>query len=157
MRIPDHLTCLLRYIYASQEAAVRTRHGETHWFNTGKGVWQGSILAPCLFKLYANYIIWNARLEDSQTGIEIVGRNINNFRYVADATLMAESEEELKNLLMRVKEESENAGLKFNIQKTKITGNWCHHFIVNRWGKSGNRFIFLGLQNHCGQWLQSQN
>ena len=118
--IPDHLTCLLRNLYASQEATVRTGHGTTDWFQIVKGVRQGYILLPCLFNLYAEYIMRNAGLEEAQAGIKIAGRNINNFRYADDTTLMAESEEELKSLLMKVKEESENTGLTLNIQKTKI-------------------------------------
>ena len=105
--IPDHLTCLLRNLYAGQEAAVRTGHGKTDWFQVGKGVRQGYILSPCLFNLYAEYIMKNAGLDEAQTGIKIAGRNINHLRYVDDTTLMAESEEELKSLLMNVKEESE--------------------------------------------------
>ena len=118
MEIPDPLTCLLRNLYAGQEAIVRTGHGTTDWFQIGKGVRQGCILSPCLFNLYAEYIIRNAGLEDA--GIKIAGRNINNLRYADDTTLMAESEEELKSLLMKVKEESEEVGLKLNIRKTKI-------------------------------------
>ena len=120
MGIPDHLTCLLRKPYAGQEATVRTGHGTTHWFPTGKGVHQGCILSPCLFDLHAEYIVRNAGLEETQAGIKIAGRNINNLRYTDDTTLMAESEEELKSLLMKVKEESEKAGLRLNIQKTNI-------------------------------------
>ena len=119
MGIPDHLTCLLRNLYASQEAAVRTRHGTTDWFQIGKEVCQVYVLSPCLFNLYAEYIMQNARLDEAQAGIKIVGRNINNLIYADDTTLMVESEE-LKSLLMKVKEESENVGLKLNIQKTKI-------------------------------------
>ena len=107
MGIPDHLTCLLRNLYAGQEATVRTGHGTTDWFQIGKGVPQGCILSPCLFNLYAGYIMKNAGLEEAQAGIKIAGRNINNFRYADDTTLMSESEEELKSLLMKVKEESE--------------------------------------------------
>ena len=107
MGIPNHLTCLLRNLYADQEATVRNRHG-TGWFQTGKGVREGCILSPCLFNLYAEYIMQNAGLHESQAGITIAGRNINNLRYADDTTLMAESEEKLKSLLMRVKEESEN-------------------------------------------------
>ena len=114
------LTCLLRNLYAGQEATVRTGHGTTDWFQIGKGVPQGYILSPCLFNLYAEYIMRNAGLEEAQAGIKIAGRNINNLRYADDTTLMAESEEELKSLLMKVKEESEKDGLKLNIQKTKI-------------------------------------
>ena len=119
MGIPDHLTCLLRDLYASQEAIVRTGHGTTDWFQIGKGVRQGCILSPCLFNFYAEYIKRNVGLDEAQSGIKIAGRNINNLRYADDTTLMAESEEELKSLLMKVKE-SEKAGLKLNIQKTKI-------------------------------------
>ena len=116
--IPDHLTCLLRTLYAGQEATVRTGHGTTDWFQTGKGVCQGCILSPCLFNLCAENIMRNAGLDEAQAGIKITGRNISNLRYAVDTTLMAESEEELKSLLMKVKEESEKAGLKLNIQKT---------------------------------------
>ena len=118
--IPDHLTCLLRTVYAGEEATVRTGHGTTDWFQVGKGVSQGCILSSCLFNLYAEYIIRNARLEETQAGIRIAGRNINNLRYTDDTTLMAESEEEFKSLLMKVKEESEKVDLKLNIQKVKI-------------------------------------
>ena len=120
MGIPDNLTCLLRNLYAGQEATVRTGHGTTVWFQIGKGVRQGCILSPCLFNLFAEYIMRKAGLEKPQAGIKIAGRNINNLRYADDNTLMAESEEELKSLLMKVKEESEQVGLKFNIQITKI-------------------------------------
>ena len=120
MGIPDHLTCLLKNLYAGQEATVRTGHGPTDWFQIRKGVRQGCILSLCLFNLYPEYILRNARLNETQAGIKIAGRNINNLRYADDTTLMAEIEEELKSLLMKVKEESEKAGLKLNIQKTKI-------------------------------------
>ena len=120
MGIPDHLTCLLRNLYAGQKSTVRTGHGTTDWFQIGQGVRQGCILSPCLFNFYAEYIKRNAGLEETQTGIQIARRNINNLRYADDTTLMAESEEELKSLLMKVKVESEKAGLKVNIQKTKI-------------------------------------
>ena len=120
MGVPDHLTCLLRNLYPGQEATVRTGHGTTHWFQTGKGVHQGCILSPCLFNLHAKYIMRNAGLEEAQAGNKIARRNINNLRYADDTTFMAESEEELKSLLMKVKEESEKVGLKLNIQKTKI-------------------------------------
>ena len=120
MGIPDQLTCLLRNLYAGQEATVRTGHGTTDWFRIGKGVHQGCILSPCLFNLYAEYIRRKAGLEEAQAGIKITGRNINNLRYAEDPTLMAESEDELKHLLMKVKEESEEVGLKLNIQTTKI-------------------------------------
>ena len=150
MGIPDHLTCLLRNLYAGQEATVRTGHGTTEWFQIGKGVHQGCILSPCLFNLYAEYIIRNARLDEAQAGINIARRNINNFRYADDTTLMAESEE-LKSLLMKVKEESEKVGLKLNIQKTKIKASSP----ITSWQIDGetignsNRLYFLGLQNQC--------
>jgi len=118
--MPDHLTCLLINLYAGQEATVRTGHGTTDWFQIGKGVCQGCLLSPCLFYLYAEYIMRNAAMEEAQAGIKIAGRNINNLRQADDNTLMAESEEELKSLLMKVKVESEKVGLKLNIQKTKI-------------------------------------
>ena len=120
MGIPDHQTCPLRNLYAGQEATVRTGHGTTDWFQIGKGIRQGYILSPCLFDLYAEYIMRNVGLEETQAGIKIPRRNINNLRYPDDTTLMVESEEELKSLLMKVKEESEKVGLKFSIQKTKI-------------------------------------
>ena len=118
--IPDHLTCLLRNLDAGQKSTVRTRHETTDWFQIRKGVDQGCILSPCLFNLHAEYIIWNAGLNEAQAGIKTAGRNANNLRYADDTTLMAQSEEELKSLLMKVKEESENVGLKLNIKKTKI-------------------------------------
>ena len=120
MGILDHLTCFLRNLYAGQEATVRTGHGTTDWFQIGKVVRQSCILSPCLFNFYAKYIMRNAGLEEAQAGIKIAGRNINNLRHADDTTLMAESEEELKSLLIKVKEESEKVGLKLNIQKTKI-------------------------------------
>ena len=119
MGIPDHLTCLLRNLYAGQEAKVRTGHGTTDWFQIGKGVLQGCILSPCLFNLYAEYIMRNVGLEEAQAGIKFARRNINNLRYADGTTLMAESEEELKILLMKVKEENEKVGLKLSVQKTK--------------------------------------
>ena len=129
MGILDHLTCLLRNLYAGQEATVRTGHGATDWFQTGEGVRQGCILSPCLFTFYAEYIMRNAGLEEAQAGIKIARRNINNLRYADDSTLMAESEEP-KSLLMKVKEESEKVGLKLSIQKTKIMASGlitsCH-------------------------------
>ena len=120
MGLPDHLTCLFRNLYASQEARIRTGHGTTNWFQIGKGVCQGCVLSLSLFNFYAEYIMRNTGLEEAQAGIKIAGRNINNLRYADDTTLLAESEEELKSLLMKVKEESEKIGLKLNIQKTKI-------------------------------------
>ena len=136
MGIPAHLTCLLRNLYAGQEATVRTGHGTTDWFQRGKGVCQGCILSPCLFKLYAEYNMRNSGLEEAQAGIRIAGRNINNLRYADDTTLMAESEEELKSFLMK---ENEDHGI------------WSHHFIGNRWENTGNsgRLHLFGLQNHC--------
>ena len=119
MGIPDHLTCLLRNLYAGQTATVRTGHGTTDWFQIGKGVRQGCILSPCLFNFYAEYIIRNTGLEETQAGIKISGRNINNLRYADDTTLMAESEEELKSLLMKVKEESEKVGLNLTFRKRR--------------------------------------
>ena len=119
MGIPDHLTCLLRNLYAGQESTVRTGHGTTDWFQIGKGVRQRCILSPCLFNFYAEYIMRNFGLEETQAGIKIAWRNINNLRYADETTLMAESEEELKSLLIKVKEENEKVGLKLNIQKTK--------------------------------------
>ena len=142
MRIPEHLTCLLRSLYAGQEATVRTGHGPTDWFQIGKGVRQGYILSPCLFNLYAEYIMRNAGLEEAQAGIKIAARNINNLRYVDDTTLTAESEEELKSLLMKVKEESEKVGLKLNIQKMKIMASSP----ITSWeidGETVSHFIFL--------------
>ena len=120
MGIPDHLTCLLRNLYAGQEATVRTRHGTGDWLQIGKRVHQGYISSPCLFNFYAEYIMRNARLDEAQAEIKIAGRSINNLRYADDTTLIAESEEELKSLLIKVKEESENVDLKLNIQKMKI-------------------------------------
>ena len=120
MEIPDHLTCLQRNLYAGQEATVRAGHGKTYWFQIRQGVCEGCISSPCLFNLYAEYIMRNAGLEEAQAGIKTAGRNINNLSYADDTTLMAESKEELKSLLMKVKEESEKVGLKLNIQKTKI-------------------------------------
>ena len=120
MGIPDYFTYLLRNLYAGQEATVRTGHGTMDWFQMGKGVHEGCILSPCLSNLYAEYIMRNARLDEAHTGIKIAGRNIKNFRYTGDTTFMAESEEELKSLLMKVKKESEKASLKLNIEKTEI-------------------------------------
>ena len=142
--ILDRLTCLLRDPYAGQEATVRTRHETTDWFKIGKGVHQGYILSPCLFNFYAEYILQQAGLDELQAGMKIAGRNINNFRYADETTFMAESEEELKSLLMRVKEESEKTSLKLNIQKIKIMAS-----SPSVHGTS-DRFYILGLQNHCG-------
>ena len=133
MGIPDHLTCLLRNLYADQEATVRTGHGTMDWFKIEKRVHQGCILSPCLFNFYAEYIMQNAGLAESQAGIKTARRNSNNLRYAGDTTLMAESEEKLKNLLMKVKGESGKAGLRLNIQKTKIMASGP--IMANRWGK----------------------
>ena len=156
--IPDHLTYLLINLYAAQEATVRTGHGTIDWFEIGKGACQGYILSLCLFNLYAEYIIRNARLEEAQAGIKIAGRNINNLRYADDSTLMAESEEELKSLLMKVEEESEKAGLKLNIQKIKIMASSP----ITSWQIDGETVetvtdYLWGLQNHCRWWLQLWN
>ena len=150
MGIPEHLTCLLRNLYAGQEATVRTGHGTTDWFQIGKGVCKGCILSPCLFNLYVEYIMRNAGLEEAHAGIKIARRNINNniniIRYADDTTLMAESEEELKSILMKVKEVSENVGLKPNIQKTKImaSGPVTSWQIDGETGGTVSDFIFLG-------------
>ena len=146
MEIPDHLTCLLRNLYAGQEATVSPRHGTTDWLQIGKGVRQGCMLPPCLFNLYAEYIMRNAGLDEAQTGISIAGRNINNLRYADDTTLMAESQHELK-ILLKVTEESEKVGLKCNVQKTKILASDP----ITSWQIDGEtvRDYFGGLQNHC--------
>ena len=130
MRIPDHLTCLLKNLYAGQEATVKTGHETMDWFQISKEVHQSCILSPCLFNLYAEYIMQNARLDEAQAGIKIARKNINNLRYADDTTLMAENEEELKSLLMKVKVESKKVGLKLNIQKTK---SW--HLVPSLHGK----------------------
>ena len=143
---PDHLTCLLRNLYAGQEATVRTGHGTRDWFQIGKEVCQGCILSPCLFNLYAQYIMRNAGLEEAQAGIKIVGRNINNLRYADDTTFMAESEEELKNLLMKVKEKSEKVGLKVNIQKTKIMASG----LITAWQIDGETMEIVTDINFLG-------
>ena len=146
MGIPDHLTCLLRNLYAGQEATVRTGHGATDWFQIGEGVLQGCILSPCLFNLCAEYIMRNARLEEAQAGIKIARRNINHLRYTDDTTVMADSEEELKSLLMKVKEESEKVGLKLNIQKTKsmVSGPIISWQIDGETAETMADFIFRG-------------
>ena len=146
MEIPDHLTCLLRNLYAGQETTIRTGHGTTDWFQTGKGVRQGYTLSPCLFNFYAEYTMRNAGLEEAQAGIKITRRNINNLRYADDTNFMAESKEKLKSLLMKLKEESEKANLKLNIQKTKIMASGP----ITSWEIDGETmetvtdFIFLG-------------
>ena len=160
MGIPDHLTCLLGNLYAGQEATVKTIQGTMDWFQIGKGVHQSCILSPCLFNLYAESIMWNARPDEAQAGIKIAGRNINNLRYAYDTTFLAESEEEIKSLLMKVKEEIEKADLKLSIQKKYIYQDICSYpFMVNGWGKNGNndRLYFLSLQNYWGCWLQPRN
>ena len=152
MGIPDHLTCLLRNLYAGQEATVRTGHGTTDWFQMGKGVHQGCILSPCVFNLYAEYIMRYAGLEETQAGIKIAGRNINHLRYADDTTLMTESEEELKSLLMKVKVESEKIGLKLDIQKMKIMASGP----ITSWEIDGETmetvtdFTFLGSKITAG-------
>ena len=145
----DPLTCLLRNLHAGQEATVRSGYGTMDWFQIGKRIRQGCILSLCLLNLYAENIMRNARLDEPQAGIKIAGRNIDNLRYADDTTLMAEREEELKNLLTKVKEQSEKAG--FNIQKNEDHGTQSNHFMANRWGNKGNsdRLYCLGLQNHC--------
>ncbi|XP_060260168.1 uncharacterized protein LOC132658359 [Ovis aries] len=150
MGIPDHLTCLLRNLYAVREATVRTGHGTTDWFQTGKGVHQSCILSPCLFNLYAEYIMRNAGVEEAQAGIKIAGRNINNLRYSDVTTLMGECEEEPKSLLMEVKDESEKVGLNLHIQKTKIIASGP----ITSWEIDGETVetvadFVSGLQNHC--------
>ena len=148
MGIPDHLTCLLRSLYAGQEATVRIGHGTTDWLQIGKGILQGCILSPCLFNLHAEYIMKNAGLEEAQAGIKIAGRNTNNLRYADDTNVKAESEEELKSFLMKVKEESEKVGLKLNIQETKIMA-FCP---ITSWEIDGETvetvsdFIFFGYK-----------
>ena len=136
MGIRDDLTCLLRNLYADQEATVRTVHGTTDWFQIAKGVYQGYILSPCLFNLYAEYIMRNTVLEEAQAGIKIARRNINNLRYADDTNVMAESEEELQSLLMKVKENSEKVGLKLNIRKTKIMSSGP----INSWQIHGEQW-----------------
>ena len=146
MGLLDHLSCLLRNLYAGQETTVRTGHGTTAWFQTQKGVGQGNIWSPCLFNLYEECITRNAGLDEAQAGIKIARRNINNSRCADDTSLMAESKEELKSVLMILKEEREKVGLKLNIQKNYNCGIWSQHFMANRWGDCGNsdRFYFGG-------------
>ena len=148
MRIPEHLACLLQNLYASQEATVRTGHGTMDLSEIGKGVHQGCILSPCLFNLYTEYIMQNAGLDEAQAGIKFVGRNINNLRYIDDTILIAEREEELKSLLMKVEGKSEKADLKVNIQKMKIMASGP----ISSWqvdGETVTYSIILGLPNHC--------
>ena len=152
MGIPDHLTCLLRNQYAGQEATLRTGHGTIEWFQIGKGVHQGCILSPCLFNLYAEYIMRNAVLEEAQTEVKISGRNINNLRYASDTILMPESKE-LKSLLMKVKKESENVGLKLDIQKTKIMASSPITLWEIDGGNSGNSDrLFWGGSKITWRW-----
>ena len=158
MGIPDHLTCLLRNLYTGQEATVRTEHRRTDWFKIGKGVGWGCILSPCSFNLYAVYIMRNAALDEAKAGIKIARKNINNFTYTDDTTLMAESEEKLRTLMMKVKQESEKAGLNSIFRKLR---SW--HLIPSLHGKQmGKQWkqwlaLFGGLQNHCRWWLQPWN
>ena len=148
--IPDHLTCVLKNLYAAQEATVRTLHETTGWFKTGKRIQQSCVMSPCIFNFYAEYIMRNAGLDESQAGIKIARQNINNLRYTGNTILMAESEEELKSLL-RVKEESEKDGLKLNIQKTNILAS----SLITSWQTDGKKleavpyFIFMGSKNQC--------
>ena len=164
MGLPDHLTCLLRNLYVDQAATVRTGHETCDWFKIGKGVWQGCILSLCLFNFYAEYIIWNAGVNESQAGTihsfhMIGGRSINNLRYADNTTLMAEIKEELKSLFMRVKEESEKLTWNSTFKKNKDHDICSHHLMTNKRGKSRNngKFNFFRFQNHCGQWLQPWN
>ena len=155
--ITDYLIFLLRILYADQEATVRTRHRTTDWFQIGKGVCQGCILSPCLFNLYAESIIQNVRLDEAHARIKIAGRNINNFSYADNTTLMAESEE-LKSLLMKVKEENEKVGLKLNIQKTMIMASSpITSWQIDGANRNSEKLYFWGLQNHCRWWLQPWN
>ena len=159
MGIPNYLSCLLRNLYKGQEAIVRRGHETTDLFKIGKEVHQGYILSPCFLTYMQSTYMWNARLDDSEVGIKISRRNINNFRYADNTTLMAESDEELKSLLMREKEESEKAGVKLNIQKTKIMASGP----ITSWKIDGEKvetvtdFYILGLQNHCRWWLHTLN
>ena len=158
MEIPDHLTCLLRNLHAGQEVTVRNRYGTMNWFKIEKGVCQGYILPPCLFNIYTEYIMWNAGLDEAQAGIKIARRNINNLRYADDTTLMAESKEELKSILMKVKREWKG-WLKTQHSKSKDPGIQSYDFMANTCGNIGKSdiFYFLGLQNHCRRWLQPWN
>ena len=157
MGTPDHLTCLLWNLYAGQEATVRNVHGTTDWFQIWKGAHQGCILSPCLFNLYAEYIMRNAGMDETQAGIKIAGRNINNIKYADDTTLMAESKE-LKSFLMKVRGEWKS-WLKAQHSENEDHGIWSHHFMANRWENNGNseRLYFVELQNHCRWWLQPWN
>ena len=156
MGIPDHLTCLLRNLYAGQEATVRTGHGTTDCFQIGKGVCQGCILSPCLFNFYAEYIMRNSGLEETQAGIKIAGRNINNLRYTDNTTLMGRKWRGTKKPLDEIGRLEWKSWLK---AQNEDHGIRSHHFMGNRWGNSGNsvRLYFGGLQNHCRWWLQLWN
>ena len=156
--IPNCHTCLLRNLYAGQEATVRTGHETADWFQIGKGVCQGCILSPCLFNLYAECLMWNAGLDEAQTEIKTAGRNINNLTYADDTILMAESEEELKSSWWSERGEWKSC-LKAQHSENEDHGIQSHHFLAHRWGNNGNsnRLCFLGLQNHCGWWLQPRN
>ena len=155
MGIPDHVTCLLRNLYADQEAIVRSRHGITDWFNIGKGVHQGCILSLCLFNLHAKYIMWNARLHEAQAGVKTAGRNSNNFRHTDYAILMAENEEELNSLLMKLKEKREKLALDSTFKKQR-TWHPLPSLHGKHMGKQWRQWqtLILGLQNHCRWWLQ---
>ena len=159
MGIPDHLTCLLINLYVGQEATVRNRLGTKDWFKIGKGVHQGCILSPCLFNLYAEYIMWNTRLDESQAGIKIAGRNISNLRYADDTTLMAESEEKIKALLIEGERGEWKSWLKPQYSKKLRLWHLVLSLLANREGKCGNslKFHFLRLQNQCRWWLQPLN
>ena len=156
MRLPDHLTCLLRSLYAGQEAAVKTGCGTTDWFKIGKGVCQGCILSSCLFNSYAEYIMWNARLDEAQAGIKIAGRSINNLRYQHHPN---GRKWKRKNRASWWRWKTLKVGLKLNIQKNEDHGTHSHYFLANRRGNNGNskRLDFPGLQNHLGWWLQPWN
>ena len=158
METLEHLTCLLINLYVGQEATVRTGHGTTDWLQIRKGLYQGYILSPCLFNLHAEDIVWNAWLDEAQAGIKTDRRNINNLRYADDTTLIAESEEELKSLLMKVKEESEKVGLKLSMKKKKIMASGP----ITSWQTDGETVetvadYFFGFQNDCRWWLQPWN
>ena len=158
MVIPNHLTCLLRNLYAGQEAIVRTGHGTMDWFKIGKGVHQGCTLSPCIFNLYAEYIMWNARLDESQAGIKIARRNINNLRYAADTTLIGRRQRRTKEPLDEGETGERKSWLKNSTFKKLRSWHPITSWQINL-GKNGNsdRFYFPGLQNHCGRWLQPWN
>ena len=157
MRIPDHLISLPRNWYEGQDATVGTGHGTMDWLQTGKGVCQGGIVSPCLFNLYAEYIMWNTGLNEAQAGMKIARRNINNLRYAEDITLMTENEEELRSLLKKVNEKSEKTGLKLNIKKTIMASGPTTSRQIDEETMETVRDYFLWLQNHCRWWLQPWN